>query len=86
MKKYLIPSRLNEKYTIFGLTLVEILFIIISLLIAILSTRFYLLIIPAFIFATCVRFIDGEINIWQYGKKVYNYFFKPQSYSIIGGD
>lgn len=86
MKKYLIPSRLNEKYTIWGLTPYEILFMLLSFMIAILSKQFYLLIIPAFIFATCVRFINGEINIWQYGKKVYNYFFKTQSYSIIGGD
>lgn len=86
MRKYLIPSRLNEKYTIWGLTPYEILAIIISFLIAVLSKQFYLLIIPAAIFATCIRFIDGEINIWQYGKKVYNYFFKTQSFSIIGGD
>lgn len=86
MKKYLIPSRLNEKYTIWGFTPIEILAILISFLISILSQQFYLLIVPAFIFATFIRFINGEENIWQYGKKVYNYFFKVQSFSIIGGD
>lgn len=86
MKKFLIPPRLNQKYTMWGLSLIELLAIIISFLISVLSGKFYLLVIPAFIFATCIRCINGEENIWQYGKKVYNYFFKPQNYSLIGGD
>lgn len=86
MKKYLIPPRLNGKLLNWGLTFTEWLYVIVSLLIAVMSKQLYLLIIPAFIFATCVRFIDREMNIWQYGKKVYNYFFKPQSYSITGGE
>ncbi len=86
MKKYLIPPRLNNKYTMWGLTLPELLVIAFSFLIAVMSTRFYLIVIPAFVFATCVRFINGEENIWQYGRKVYNYFFKPQDYSLLGGD
>lgn len=85
MKKYLIPPRLNKKYTMWGLTLAELLVIVFSFLIAIVSAKFYLVVIPAAVFATCVRFIDGEENIWQYGKKVYNYFFKSQDYSLIGG-
>ena len=86
MNKYLIPPRLNAKLTNYGLTFMEMLCIGISFLIAIMSKQFYLLIIPAFIFVTFVRFIDGEMNIWTYGNKVYNYFFKPQSFSITGGE
>ena len=86
MKKYLIPPRLHEQYTLWGLTFFEMLFIGISFLIALISKQFYLLIIPAFSLATCVRVIDGEMNMWQYGKKVYNYFFKPQKFSMIGGE
>lgn len=85
MKKYLIPPRLNQKLTTWGLTFHEMLFIGISFLFAVISKQFYLLAVPAFIFATCVRFINQEMNMWQYGKKVYNYFFKTQSFSIIGG-
>ena len=86
MKKYLIPPRLNEKLYVYGLTHFELLFIGLSFLIAVLSKHFILLTVPAFIFASCVSAIDGEINMWQYGKKVYNYFFKPQKFSMIGGE
>lgn len=86
MKKYLIPPRLNEKFYVFGLTYFELGFIVLSFLIAILSKRFFLLAVPAFAFATCIRVIYGEMNMWQYGKKVYNYFFKPQKFSMTGGE
>lgn len=84
MKKYLIPPRLNEKFTVFGLTIFEWAAFIITLLIAILSFKFFMLAIPAAIFGTRIRFIDGDMNIWDYGKKLYRYFFKPQSYGIMG--
>ena len=86
MKKFLIPPRLNQKYTMWGLSITELLIIVFSFLLAVFSAKFYLFVIPAFVFATCVRFINGEENILQYGRKVYNYFFKPQDFSLIGGD
>ena len=87
MKKYIIPPRLNEKFIIFGLTAYEaFIFVIvffISLLISIKIKEFIIMIIPAIIIVSRVRFINGE-NICEYGKKIYNYFFKSQYYGING--
>ncbi len=72
---------------IFGLTVFEgFIFAIIfffALGIFIKTAKAAIMIIPAAVLVSRVRFIHGE-NICEYGKKVYNYFFKTQSYGING--
>ena len=87
MKKYIVPPRLNEKLTYFGLTAYEGLAILVIFFVAmgicLTTSKITAMIIPAIALVSRIRFINGE-NICEYGKKVYNYFFKTQSYSING--
>lgn len=87
IKKYIIPPRLNEKMKVFGLTVYEAFIFAVVFFIALgifIKTRnVYIMIIPAVFLVSRVRFINGE-NICEYGKKVYNYFFKTQSFGING--
>ncbi len=86
MDKYLVPPRLTKKLIYYGLTFTEMLFIAVTFVFAFVAKLYFLVFVPAVIFVLSVRIVDGEMNILTYGKKVYNYFFKTQSFSSLGDD
>lgn len=79
--KYLIPPRLNKQFTFSGCTVAELGLSGALLVLFIITGMYALVFIPALILVSSIRFIDGE-NIRQYGFKVYNYYFKPQIFTI----
>lgn len=85
MDKDLIPPRLNEPFLVWGFTVWELVITVVMILAICVSFKFKMLVIPAFYLVTSARIIEGA-NAREFVKVLINYYFKPQSFSQIGGD
>ena len=85
MNKDLFPPRLNEKFLVWGFTVWELIITGVMILLIVFSNAFKLMIIPAMFLVSSARIIDG-LNARSYILMLVNYYFKPQSFSQIGGE